>query len=52
MMMDEEHVDDIFDYFAESDTDDLDTAQDELGPEYSEEEIRLIRIKFLSDMAN
>ncbi|MBR3473099.1 MAG: DNA helicase RecQ [Prevotella sp.] len=51
-VMDEEHVDDIFDYFAESDTDDLDTAQDELGPEYSEEEIRLIRIKFLSDMAN
>ena len=50
--MDEEHVDDILDYFNESDTDDLDAAQDELGPDYTEDEIRLVRIKFLSDEAN
>ena len=50
--MDEEHVDDILDYFEESDTDDLDAAQDELGPDYTEDEIRLVRIKFLSDVAN
>ncbi len=51
-VMDEDHVDDIYDYFAESDTDKISVAQDELGEEYSEDEIRLVRIKFLSEMAN
>ena len=51
-VMDEDHVDDIYDYFTESDTDKLSVAQDELGDEYSEEEIRLVRIKFISEMAN
>ena len=51
-VMDEDHVDDIYDYFTESETDKLDVAQDELGEDYSEDEIRLVRIKFLSDMAN
>ena len=50
--MDEEHKLDILDYFAESETDDIEEAQDELGDEYTEEEIRLIRIKFLSEMGN
>ena len=51
-VMDEDHIDDIYDYFAESDTDRLSVAQDELGGDYSEDEIRLVRIKFLSEMAN
>ena len=51
-VMDEDHVEDIYQYFKESDTDDLDDAIDELGDEYSEEEIRLVRIKFISEMAN
>jgi ATP-dependent DNA helicase RecQ len=51
-VMDEDHVDDIYDYFCESDTDRLSVAQNELGDEYSEDEIRLVRIKFLSEMAN
>ena len=51
-VMDEDHIDDIYDYFAESDTDSLEAAIDELGEDYSEDEIRLIRIKFISDMAN
>ena len=51
-VMDEDHIDDIYDYFAESDTDKLSVAQDELGDEYSEDEIRLVRIKFISEMAN
>ncbi len=51
-VMDDDHVDDIYDYFRESETDNLDAAQDELGPDYSEDEIRLVRIKFLSEMAN
>jgi ATP-dependent DNA helicase RecQ len=51
-ILDEEHQDDIMDYFAESEEDDLEAAIQELGEEYSEEEIRLIRIKFLSEMGN
>ena len=51
-VMDEDHVDDIYDYFAESETDSLEDALQELGAECSEDEIRLVRIKFLSEMAN
>ena len=51
-VMDEDHIDDIYDYFHESETDSLDAAQEELGPDYTEDEIRLVRIKFLSEMAN
>ena len=51
-VMDEDHIDDIYDYFADSDTDKLSEAQDELGKDYSEDEIRLVRIKFISEMAN
>ena len=51
-IMDDEHIDDIFDYFKESESDSLEDAFEEFGMEYSEEEIRLIRIKFLSEMGN
>ena len=50
--MDEDHIQDIYDYFKESETDDLETAITELGSDYTEEEIRLIRVKFLSELAN
>jgi ATP-dependent DNA helicase RecQ len=51
-VMDDDHVDDIYDYFKESETDDLNDAMEELGDDYSEDEIRLVRLKFLSEMAN
>ena len=51
-VMDEDHVDDIYEYFKESETDDLETAMEELNNEYDEDEVRLVRIKFLSEMAN
>ena len=51
-VMDEDHLDDIYDYFAESDTDSLEAAIEELGSECTEIEIRLVRIKFISEMAN
>ena len=51
-VMDEDHIDDIYDYFADSETDSLEAAIDELGGECSEDEIRLVRIKFISEMAN
>ncbi len=51
-VIDEDHIDDIYDYFAESETDNLRVAEEELGEDYSEDEIRLVRIKFISEMAN
>lgn len=42
----------IYDYFLEADTDDLITAYKEFDGEYSEEELRIMRIKFMSEMAN
>ena len=51
-IMDEDHMLDIYDYFKESTTDKIDEAMDELGDEYTEDEIRLVRIKFISEMAN
>ena len=51
-IMDEDHLEDIYDYFKESTTDKIEDAMDELGDEYTEEEIRLVRIKFISEMAN
>ena len=50
--IDDDKIDDIYDYFMESETDDLDAALDELDEDYTEEDIRLIRIKFLSEQAN
>jgi ATP-dependent DNA helicase RecQ len=51
-VMDDDHVDDIYDYFMNSETDGLESAMEELGEDYSEDEIRLVRIKFLSEQAN
>ena len=51
-VIDEDHLEDIFEYFKESESDDLEAAIQELGGEYTEEEIRLVKIKFLSEMGN
>ena len=51
-IMDEENLDEIYSYFKNSDTDNLDVAMNELGADYSEEEVRLVRVKFISEMAN
>ena len=50
--IDSDIEDDIFEYFKESDTDNIEKAMEELGDDYTEEEIRLVRIKFLSEMGN
>ena len=50
--IDHDIEEDIFEYFKESDTDDIETAMQELGDDFTEEEIRLVRIKFLSEMGN
>lgn len=51
-VMDEDHKEEIFDYFKESSTDRISEAMAELGPEFTEEEVRLVRIQFLSEMGN
>jgi len=52
-VLDEDHQQEVFDYFREAKTDSIEDALQELGEdEYSEEDIRLMRIKFLSDMGN
>jgi ATP-dependent DNA helicase RecQ len=52
-VLDDEHQEEVFDYFREAEDDSVGKALEELGEdEYSEEDIRLMRIKFLSDMGN
>ena len=51
-VLDDDKVDEIYEYFKESETDDIDDAIEELGDEFSEEEIRLVRLKFISEMGN
>ena len=51
-VIDEDRIEDIYEYFKESTTDDINEALSELGSDYSEDEVRLIRIKFLSELAN
>ena len=53
-VMESEHQEEIFDYFKEeAETESIEAAMEELGEDdYSEEEIRLIRIKFISELGN
>jgi len=52
-VIDEDKAEDIYLYFKEdAETDSLEEAVAELGGEYTEEEIRLVRIKFMSEMGN
>jgi len=51
-VLDDDQIMDIYNYFRESETDRLSVAMEELGGDYEEYEVRLVRIKFLSEMAN
>ncbi len=51
-VMDPDKAEEIFEYFREAKTDDIDEAMTELGGDYTEDEIRLIRVKFVSEMGN
>ncbi len=52
-VLDQEHQDEVFDYFKEAKTDSLADALEELGEEeYSEEDIRLMRLKFISELGH
>ena len=51
-IMDDDRQEEIFEYFKESESDDINAAMKELGGDFTEEEIRLVRIKFLSELGN
>jgi len=52
-VLDEDHQKEIFDYFKkDAETDSIEKAMEEFNGNYEEEELRLMRIKFLSDLAN
>lgn len=51
-LLDEDQQEEIHEYFMESETDDIETAMDEFEGEYEEEELRIYRIKFISEVAN
>ena len=51
-MMDEDDVEEIFDYFRSAETDHMEEALEELGDVCSEEELRIVRLKFICEVAN
>ena len=51
-MLDSDTQEEIYEYFSEAETDDLQAAYDEFEGDYTEEELKLMRIKFMSEMAN
>ena len=51
-ILDADNQEEIYDYFSEAETDDLKAAYHEFDGDYTEEELRLMRIKFMSEMAN
>jgi len=52
-VMDEDRVEEIYDYFRdEAESDDIDSAIENLGGDYTEEEVRLVRIKFLTELGS
>jgi ATP-dependent DNA helicase RecQ len=51
-LLDEDQQEEIFDYFMESKSDRIQDAMDEFNGEYDDEELRLMRIKFISQVAN
>ena len=51
-ILDEDSIQEIFDFFKEEQNNNIEEAYKEFGKDYKEEEIRLVRIKFLSEVAN
>ena len=51
-LLDEDQQEDIYEYFMEAESDNIQEALDEFDGEYDEEELRLMRIKFINEVAN
>ena len=50
--VDDDKIDEIYDYFMQAETDSIDAAENELGMDFTRDEIRLVRIKFISEVGN
>ena len=51
-VLDEDQQDELHDYFIDAESDKIDQAIEEFDGDYEEEEMRLYRIKFISEVAN
>ncbi len=51
-ILDEDQIEDIYDYFMDAENDSIDEAMDEFEGEFTDEELRMVRIKFMSEVAN
>ena len=51
-LLDEDQQEEIHEYFMDSDTDSIQEALDEFDGDYDEDELRLMRIKFINEVAN
>jgi len=51
-ILDDEDQEDIYDYFMESESDDIQEAYEEFDGDFTEEQLRLMRVKFMSEVAN
>jgi ATP-dependent DNA helicase RecQ len=51
-IFDEDQIDELMNYFMEADTDDISIAYNEFNNEYEEDDLRLFRLKFISEVGN
>ena len=51
-ILDEDQQEDLYDYFMESETDEIEAAIEEFDGDYEDQELRLYRLKFISEVAN
>jgi ATP-dependent DNA helicase RecQ len=51
-IFDEDQIDELMNYFMEADTDNISIAYDEFNNEYEEDDLRLFRLKFISEVGN
>jgi ATP-dependent DNA helicase RecQ len=51
-VMDDDQIEDIYEYYMEAESANIDDAMDEFDGEFTEEELRMVRIKFMSEVAN
>jgi len=51
-IFDEDQQDELYDFFIESDSDDINIAVEEFDNDYEESDLRLFRLKFINDLSN
>ena len=51
-VFDEDQIEELMDYFMEADSDDVSVALEEFNDDYDEDDLRLFRLKFISEVGN